>query len=64
MQTQLKDGGQGEMTWRKKNPSSWSALKKLKLFFFVLLSVVVAAGGGGGGGGGSENGKGMNIVYI
>ena len=47
----------------KKNPSSWSALKKLKLFFFVLLSVVVAAGGGGGGGG-SENGKGMNIVYI
>ena len=46
----------------KKNPSSWSTLKKLKFFFFVLLSVVVAAGGGGGGG--SENGKGMNIVYI
>ena len=36
--------------------------EEVEVFFFVLLSVVVAAGGGGGGG--SENGKGMNIVYI
>lgn len=49
MQTQLKDGGQGENDMEKKKLTSWSTLKKLKCFFCVvvclllLLVVVVVA---------------------